>query len=332
VPVFRVLYDSNMARGADMAANVGNHRSQQDQIDNGLRFDANARADTQQAIGLAQAIAQDRRQREINAANNRRMYDLQDLRGDQRLEQIGVTEAGRDARQIYGNDRQDVRLGMRQEFQGQQNDANRLNQRTIAGQRVAVTARGQDIGNENADLKRQQDAAQFEQRRKDDEEKLRRMERLRQLEASRRAEAAAGRMTAQRQQAYIEAQLENLNDLRRINESRAGMGDMTAAREIELLNDAINKKMAELMGGGGGASPQPSPGGAVGGGGLDAQTMQTGQPPAPVNPLGAAAQAMEAVVQQVAQEMPTASREAKRLEIKSRLMRQGIDPSTLGVR
>lgn len=329
MPIF-VRHDSQLDRLADLSANRGLYETGQDQFRNGLAADANARAFEGQRMDAQRAILADQRQREVAQANSTAKIDVRAMQDQAAMDRVRLQQEGATGRTIIGQAGADGRTGANIVSREGQGALNRDQRQEMFEGNLAERRHATDATDANADARLRQQA-QLQQQRLEHEG------------AMQRARAAAAKLRAdtqssiQTKRAVAQATIEELNRQRSIVNGWVQNGDTEGWRRIAEINDEIARLTRDL--GGGVPAPATQPAAPMAApNGFDAQSY--GQPGAPQGPAADAAQppppqvvaAVQGVVAQVAMEMPTASREAMRLEAKTRLMRMGIDPNTIGVR
>lgn len=222
-------------------------------------------------------------------------------------------------------------LTRKQQFQGDENQANRDLRGDLGTMRNDTTMRGQDLAHgDRVDSREATDARQRAKFEHDDAVNEAR-------EASRTVMADA-RVDARTRTTVLRGVIRELEQRRRnVFSDRQKYGDEGWRNQnyAELTNEIQSQTQKLALASlppPPQAAPQPMPQAAPqqqaqpATAGFDAQSY--GMP----GPDQEAMDALQQVAQQVAQEMPTASREAKRMEVKNRLMQLGLDPRTLGVR
>lgn len=185
---------------------------------------------------------EDRTRRDLAAQAVAAQDDRLDTRGQQGMERVaaqGANHMGVVQEQQRGAAE---RAAAGVDGRAVQGDLNRGVQTQLAGQRNDTTVQGQEQRNANAGLDREQRDYQHA----DAAQRLDEAARIKRVTASEAARRADARITAQQRQSMIRAELDDLNELRRINEHRAANLDKDAAARIGPLNDAIRAKTAEL--------------------------------------------------------------------------------------
>jgi hypothetical protein len=356
IPFFH-LFDSQLPTAGALAGNVGLYDTGQNQFRNQLSANADYRA--QQAQDFSQSHANDQLQLQRDAldATNQRFdaglqqrYDLTPTPED-RVELEQLKQAASDQRLTTRGQQRLDELGQRfQNAQALQQPKLDLGYyKTDQGNQTRT-----DINHNNWNNRDAQNAERLQAQKDMFEKKLALQQaKLRaaqdnnpnnyRVAAARAADllraAAMHRSSISRQYSSIASQLQSLpmlnrepfisqraNLTRTLDAIRAAMAE--AEKEYQNAMGEANALRAGAIGGGG-PSDQNNIGapGAVGQPGSGSYQPATGGPQGADNPI----QVLNQVTQQVLSEMPTASNEAVRIEVKSRLVNLGINPRDLGV-
>lgn len=333
---FVIIHDNNLATEGALSGNIGLNATANQGFHNQLAANADYRAQNAQDFQQQQAqdsgdesayrtLISDITRRQIADQQIQGRTGLAGLNNDARTQIAGLNNNTRTAIAGMNSDAR-VTVGAGHDTTSAANTQAKINSTedmywngTLPEKYYNIDEQGRRVGVKADALAAHQDAVAHAKQAKDQADLVQR-----QLEVQARSEAAAGRNVNAQRIAAAHMQLESLKaelsaQARTFND--AGVADATrrirefVANPLQSINNGPTTMQAE--------ENRFPPGSMT----QSAQPSQVAPPAQSNNPVMIGFQ----IAQQVNQAMPTASIEAKRIEVKQRLLRAGIDPVSLGI-